>query len=214
MDKIRDTESPVEIDPSSQQDIIHTLRTAQQHQVTWSMIADQKANIIIGFALIFFSVIQSQMFSVEFMDDRYFFPISALALTVFISFFLAIMVVLPRFKRGRVYTQPSQMPNPLFFGFFASFTQQEYTDYMMDTVNNNEAARRLMVQDLYQIGVVLKKKYELLRFSYMSLAIGALLSIVILVIKLILNLDHWFLRSFNSDSHLNIHRSLLQVWPN
>lgn len=187
MTKIRDPEDPIEIDPTNQQDIIHTLRTAQQHQVTLSMIADQKANIIIGFALIFFSVIQSQMFSAEFMNDTYFIPISALALTVFTSFFLAILVVLPRFKRGHVYTQPSQMPNPLFFGFFASFTQKEYTDYMMDTVNNNETARRLMVQDLYQIGVVLKKKYELLRLSYLSLAIGAFLSIIILVIKLILN---------------------------
>ncbi|MBT4033967.1 MAG: hypothetical protein HOB84_00805 [Candidatus Marinimicrobia bacterium] len=184
MTEVTDIESPVEIDPGNQQDIIHTLRTAQQHQVTLSMIADQKANIIIGFALIFFSVIQSQIFSAEFMDDMYFFPITALALTVFVSFFLAIMVVLPRFKRGHIYTQPSQMPNPLFFGFFASFTQAEYTDYMMDTVNNNEAARRLMVQDLYQIGVVLQKKYELLRFSYLSLAIGALLSTIVLVIKL------------------------------
>jgi carbon starvation protein CstA len=187
MAKTVETNHDTDIDPIGQQDIIHTLRTAQQHQVTLSMIADQKANIIIGFALIFFSVIQSQMFSEEFINDRYFFPLSALALTVFISFFLAILVVLPRFKRGHAYTQPSQMPNPLFFGFFASFTQKEYTDYMMDTVDSNEAARRLMVQDLYQIGVVLKKKYELLRFSYLSLAIGALLSIIILVVKLILN---------------------------
>lgn len=181
-----DIEKPVEIDPRNQQDIIHTLRTAQQHQVTLSIIADQKANIIIGFALIFFSVIQSQMFSEAFMDATYFFPLSALALTVFISFVLALFVVLPRFKRGHALAKPSQMPNPLFFGFFSSFSQSEYTDYMMETVNNNEAARRLMVQDLYQIGVILKKKYELLRFSYLSLAIGALISVAILIIKLLL----------------------------
>ena len=168
------------------QDIIHTLRTAQQHQVTLSMIADQKANIIIGFALIFFSVIQSQMFSQEFGSHVYFWPLSALSLTVFISFFLAILVVLPRFKRGQTINQPSDMPNPLFFGFFASFSQAEYTDYMMKTVNSNEAARRLMVQDLYQIGVVLKKKYELLRYSYVSLAAGALLSVVVLILKLLI----------------------------
>ncbi len=167
------------------QDIIHTLRTAQQHQVTLSMIADQKANIIIGFALIFFSVIQSQMFSEEFGSNIYFWPLAALSLTVFISFFLAILVVLPRFKRGQQITTPSQMPNPLFFGFFSSFSQEEYTDYMMETVNNNEAARRLMVQDLYQIGVILKKKYELLRYSYVSLAVGAVLSVVVLILKLI-----------------------------
>lgn len=177
-----------EIQPKSSggQDIIHTLRTAQQHQVTLSMIADQKANIIIGFALIFFSVIQSQMFSREFGSNVYFWPLTALALTVFISFFLAILVVLPRFKRGHTIDHPSEMPNPLFFGFFASFSQAEYTEYMMETVNNNEAARRLMIQDLYQIGVVLKKKYELLRYSYVSLAVGVLLSMVVLIIKLLI----------------------------
>ena len=167
------------------QDIIHTLRTAQQHQVTLSLVADQKANIIIGFALIFFSVIQSQMFSTELSDKIYFWPLRALSLTVFLSFFLAILVVLPRFKRSSKITGLADMPNPLFFGFFSAFTQAEYTDYMMETVNSNEAARRLMIQDLYQIGVILKKKYELLRFSYISLAMGALLSVVVLILKLL-----------------------------
>jgi len=180
-------EGLAEADLGYKQDIIHTLRTAQQHQVTLSMIADQKANIVIGFALIFFSVIQSQIFSAEFRADIFFIPLSALSITVFISFFLAIMVVLPRFKRGHVYSHPSQMSNPLFFGFFASFTMAEYTDYMMEAVDSNEAARRLLIQDLYQIGAVLKKKYELLRFSYLSLAIGALLSVVILIIRLLLD---------------------------
>ncbi len=171
---------------TGRQDIIHTLRTAQQHQVTLSLIADQKANIIIGFALIFFSVIQSQIFSTELSDKIYFWPLSALSLTVFISFFLAILVVLPRFKGGVEITKPADMPNPLFFGFFASFSQEEYTNYMVETVNNNEAARLLMIQDLYQIGVILKKKYELLRYSYVSLAIGALLSVLVLILKLLI----------------------------
>lgn len=172
-------------DPRTEQDIIHTLRTAQQHQVTLSIFADQKANIIIGFALIFFSVIQSQMFSTEFKDDVFFIPLSGLALTVFVSFFLAVLVVLPRFKRGVAYSKPSEMPNPLFFGFYSAFTQTEYSDYMMDTLTSNDAARRLLVKDLYQIGVVLKKKYELLRYSYLCLAFGALLSVIILIIKLL-----------------------------
>jgi hypothetical protein len=167
------------------QDITHTLRTAQQHQVTLSLIADQKANIIIGFALIFFSVIQSQMFSSEFSQKVYFLPLAALAITVFISFFLAILVVLPRIKSSG-FTKPADMPNPLFFGFFASFPEKEYSDYMMKTLNNNVAARELMIKDIYQIGAVLKKKYQLLRFSYMLLAVGALLSVLVLIMKLLL----------------------------
>lgn len=167
------------------QDIIHTLRTAQQHQVTLSMIADQKANIIIGFALIFFSVIQSQMFSTEFSNQIYFIPLSALSLTVFFSFFLAILVVLPRVQGKGDFKKPKDMPNPLFFGFFATFSEEEYTEYMLDTLDSNAAAREMMIKDMYQIGAVLKKKYELLRMSYMALAVGALLSVAVLVLKLL-----------------------------
>ncbi|MCF7808141.1 MAG: DUF5706 domain-containing protein [Candidatus Marinimicrobia bacterium] len=167
------------------QDIIHTLRTAQQHQVTLSMIADQKANIIIGFALIFFSVIQSQMFSEEFSDKIYFIPLSALSLTVFFSFFLAILVVLPRIQRKATFSKPEEMPNPLFFGFFSSFSEKEYTDYMVETLDSNAAAREMMIKDMYQIGAVLKKKYQLLSISYMALAVGALLSVLVLILKLL-----------------------------
>ncbi|MCF7824913.1 MAG: DUF5706 domain-containing protein [Candidatus Marinimicrobia bacterium] len=184
MQESSDTPEKVMLKEADGQDIIHTLRTAQQHQVTLSLVADQKANIIIGFALIFFSVIQSQMFSNEFSNKIYFWPLSALSLTVFTSFFMAILVVLPRFKSSGL-EKPKDMPNPLFFGFFASFSEREYTDYMIKTLDGNAAAREMLIKDLYQIGVVLKKKYQLLRVSYMLLAVGALLSVVVLAIKLL-----------------------------
>lgn len=167
-------------------DVIVTLRTAQQHQVNLSIIADQKANIVIGFALIFFSVVQSQIFAKEFTEKVYFLPLTALSLTVFFSLFLAILVVLPRTAKVNLNV-PADMPNPLFFGFFSSFSQEEYTDYMLSSLDSNERARKLLIQDIYQIGAVLKRKYQLLRMSYMALAFGALLSIVILVLKLIMS---------------------------
>lgn len=182
-------ESPIDFQgypAPPRQDIIHTLRTSQQHQVTLSMIADQKANIIIGFALIYFSVIQSQMFAREFSERVYFIPLLALSLAVFLSFFLAVLVVLPRFKGESEIIKPADMPNPLFFGFFANFSEKDYTDYMVQTLDSNAAAREMMIKDIYQIGVVLKKKYSLLRMSYMLLAMGAILSVVVLGIKLLL----------------------------
>ncbi|NQV16776.1 hypothetical protein HQ531_15035 [bacterium] len=50
MTESQDLKNEVKDNTPAGQDIIHTLRTAQQHQVTLSLIADQKANIIIGFA--------------------------------------------------------------------------------------------------------------------------------------------------------------------
>ncbi|MBL7033333.1 MAG: hypothetical protein ISR91_04235 [Candidatus Delongbacteria bacterium] len=171
--------------PVDDHDVIYALRTAQQHQAQLSLVADQKANIVIGFSLIFLSVIQSQMFSAEFSTKIYFVPMITMAFLVFISFFMAILVVLPR-TRTHHFKRPEEMPNPLFFGFFASVPEKNYVDYMMETLSDNRSARRLLLKDIYQIGAVLKKKYRLLRYSYILLALGALLSVIIFGIKLLI----------------------------
>ncbi|HHJ35784.1 MAG TPA: hypothetical protein ENJ87_08450, partial [Gammaproteobacteria bacterium] len=44
---------------SQQGDVIYVLRTTQQHHVMLGMMADQKANIILGAFLIFITVTQS-----------------------------------------------------------------------------------------------------------------------------------------------------------
>ncbi len=46
-----------------------------------------------------------------------------------------------------------------------------------------DEARRMMLVDVYQIGRVLKRKYQLLRFSYSFLALSALLSAMLFVYK-------------------------------
>jgi hypothetical protein len=57
---------------------------------------------------------------------------------------------------------------------------------MVNTLDSNAAAREMMIKDMYQIGVVLKKKYQLLSFSYILLAVGALLSVFVLGLKILL----------------------------
>ncbi len=165
-------------------DVIYALRTAQQHQAQLSLVADQKANIVIGFSLIFLSVIQSQFFSEHFSSRIYFLPMIAMASMIFTSFFMAILVVLPR-TRVHEFSRPEEMPNPLFFGFFSALPEREYVDYMLERLSDNPAARELLLKDIYQIGLVLKKKYTLLRYSYMLLALGALLSVCVFGIKLL-----------------------------
>jgi hypothetical protein len=165
-------------------DIIYVVRTAQQHQVQLSLMADQKANILIGFSLIFFSIIQASLFKEEIAQKVYFIPLLVLSLMFCLSFFMAVLVLLPRTRIPSI-EKPEDMPNPLFFGFFSLFSQKQYVDYMTKTLVNNESARELLIKDIYQIGVVLKKKYRMLRYSYTFVAVGVILSIAILAIQLL-----------------------------
>lgn len=165
-------------------DVIYALRTAQQHQVQLSLIADQKANIIIGVTMIFLSAIQSQLFSDDFNNKIYFLPLIVLSVMISISFFTAILVVLPR-TSNQNFKAPEDMPNPLFFGHYASLDETIYSEYMLKTLNNNMTAREMLIKDIYQIGRILKKKYKLLKYSYMFLAVGVLIFVLSLTINFV-----------------------------
>ena len=162
-------------------DVIYALRTAQQHQVQLSLVADQKANIIIGVTMIFLSAIQSQLFSSEFSTKIYFIPLIVLSIMISIAFFSAILVVLPRINQYN-FKSPEDMPNPLFFGHFTSFDQKTYSNYLLGILIDNASARKLLTGDIYQIGLVLKKKYALLKYSYTFLASGVLIFVITLAI--------------------------------
>jgi hypothetical protein len=177
--------SPNILPPEDDHDVIYALRTAQQHQVQLSLIADQKANIIIGVALIVFSILQTQIFDEQLVFHFHLLPLYLLALSVGIAFFLAIVVVLPRINT-HAFRKPEEMPNPLFFGFFTYFSEDEFTAYLMQRLQSNPAARELLLRDMYQIGVVLQKKYRLLRYSYLFLGLGAVLSVAAFLLILAL----------------------------
>ena len=161
---------------SQQGDVIYVLRTTQQHHVMLGMIADQKANIVLGAFLIFITVTQS-MFN---GDSQHGISMWVLSAFFTMSAIFALLVITPRFRNPKPASgAPS---NLLFFGSFSALGQDEYVEAMKDGLQNNEQARTLIMRDIYQIGKVLDKKYVNLRMSYMSLGIGVAASTVTFVI--------------------------------
>lgn len=174
---------PVQNTPSSQ-DVIHVLRTSQQHMVMLGQMADQKANIIIGVSLIYFSVIGTRMVGGSIADQRFLLPLAVLSLTIFGAFFLAVTVVTPRIKT-HTSEDPADMPNPLFFGSFTNCAQERFVAHMLERLADGNAAREMLLRDIYQIGTVLRRKYRLLRYAYGVLAVGVLLSGLLLAAQLL-----------------------------
>jgi len=151
---------------SQQGDIIYVLRTAQQHHVMLGMIADQKANIVLGAFLIFITVTQTMLENTSQYD------ITMWILSAFFTLaaVFALLVITPRFRNTKpVAGKPS---NLLFFGSFSVLDQEEFVRTLKQNLQNNEQASTLIMRDIYQIGKVLDKKYINLRLSYLSLGIG------------------------------------------
>ena len=62
--------------------------------------------------------------------------------------------------------------NPLFFGYYTRFSQDEFMDYMAENMNDDQAARIHLARDIYQAGQVLRHKYGLLRCAYLLASLG------------------------------------------
>ena len=157
------------------------LRTAQQHHVSLSTMADTKANIIITVSSI---VLTLSMGKLDQADVR----ISVLTLTVFTLFalLLAILAVLPKYRPLRLTTV--ELPpnfNLLFFGHFAELPRERYLAEVARTLQPNGSIYAAMANDIYSLGTYLANhKYRYLRLSYICFLTGFIAASVI---------QHWHL---------------------
>jgi hypothetical protein len=171
MDQSTTTKPPAGV-AEPDKDVIYALRTAQQSQIQLSIVADQKANIVIGICLILMSIMHSRLLVNAALPPT---PLLLVSCAIGVAFVTAILVVMPRTKTLHL-DAARDMPDPLFFGSFANISLDDYRDYMTTTLTNNETARRMLVTDIYFAGAVLGRKYLMLQISYAALLLAGILS--------------------------------------
>ena len=160
------------ITPRSSVDNI--LRTAQQHHVQLSVMADTKASILITISSIVLTISLSRSENPQLRP-----ALLTLASACLISLLLAIIAVLPTFARRRSDHRPTEF-NLLFFGHFASMTNEQYMAEMEHVLSSDALLYETAVRDIHSLGVYLyRKKYRFLRFAYVALLAGFILATVV-----------------------------------
>ena len=151
------------------------LRTAQQHHVVLSSMADTKANIIITVSSIVLTLALGRI------GDPSLRPaVQTLAAFTLISLFFAILAVLPKHRAMRVGegTLPSDF-NLLFFGHFADLSRERFLREVAATMKPDGSVYKTMANDLYSIGWYLAhRKYRYLRYSYLFFLAGFVLACI------------------------------------
>lgn len=158
-------------------DVIQTLRTAHQNQTQLNLMADQKANILIGTLALMFTVVMTRILSQANLDSGLLKIMLVFMLLELVPMVLTVMVLLPKNITGNQETPIEDIKNPLFFGFFTRHSQQTYHQYMQARLVDNESARALLIDDIYQIGQILRRKYLLLRWAYLFALLGILVAV-------------------------------------
>jgi hypothetical protein len=72
--------------------------------------------------------------------------------------------------------------NLLFFGNFHQVPLQEFTWAVREMMQDKDYLYNSMIKDLYFLGIVLNRKYKLLRKTYTLFTIGIILSVVAFMI--------------------------------
>ncbi|MBN8482710.1 MAG: hypothetical protein J0L88_14095 [Xanthomonadales bacterium] len=153
----------------------NVLRTAQQHHVQLSTMADTKANIIITVSSIVLTLSLGRLNDPELRTG-----VLILAGFTLVALLLAILAVLPKYRPIRL--RDEALPphfNLLFFGHFAELPRERYLAEMNRVLMPDGTPYAIWAADIYSLGTYLAHhKYRYLRYSYLFFLAGFVLACI------------------------------------
>ncbi len=165
------------------------LRLTSENHMKLSDMADGKANILISVNAIIISVILSVLIR-RLQEDAYLTVPTIIFLSSSVcTIVVAILATRPKVTAGTFNDQDidTKKTNLLFFGNFYKCTQEEYEKAMSKMMVDTEYLYGSLVKDIYQLGVVLARKYNLIRWAYNIFMFGIIFSVIAFAIAVILS---------------------------
>ncbi|MBC5842275.1 HD domain-containing protein [Flavobacterium sp. F-380] len=161
-------------------------RVTLNNHTRLSGIADSKANILLSVNAIIISIALSSI--IPKLDSprntHLIIPTFVLLMFSVVSIIFAILSTRPKVTKG-VFTRQDiedKKVNLLFFGNFYRMPLEEYEWAVNEMMKDNEYLYNSMIKDLYFLGLVLEKKYKLLRITYNVFMVGLIISVIAFVI--------------------------------
>ena len=156
------------------------LRLASQNNLRLSEMADRKANILISVNAIIISVSISVLFR-KFETESFLVAPTIIFLTSsVIVIVLSILATRPNITGGQFSKEDitTKKVNLLFFGNFYKASLEDFKWGMGIMMRDPEYLYGSLIKDVYYLGVVLGKKYKLLRIAYNIFMAGIVISVI------------------------------------
>lgn len=156
------------------------------NHIRLSEIADSKANILLSVNAIIISIALSSI--VPKLDNpanaHLIMPTFIMVVFSVLSIVFAILSTKPKVTSGKFTRQDieDKKVNLLFFGNFFKMPYKEYEWAVNELLKDREYLYNSMIKDLYFLGIVLERKYRLLRITYNIFMIGIIVSVISFVI--------------------------------
>ena len=105
-------------------------------------------------------------------------------LSCLVSVIFAIQAARPKLIKAKTEGGEMQKSSLLFFGVIASYPQQTYLDEIRNLLNSENDLYEHMTIDLYNQGLILKRKYNLLVYAYQVFMFGFIFSVLVFLLFL------------------------------
>ncbi len=157
-------------------------RVALRNHITLSDIADTKANILLSVNAIIISLVLSNLVSKldNPSNDYLIWPTVIFAGFTVASIVLSVLATRPNVTSGKFSKQDvaEKKVNLLFFGNFHKMKLDEFEWAMHEMMQDRDYLYGSLTKDLYFLGLVLNRKYSLLRLTYTVFMIGIVISVL------------------------------------
>ncbi|ABG60986.1 Pycsar system effector family protein [Cytophaga hutchinsonii] len=155
-------------------------RTTSTNHLRLSEMADNKANIMITVNSIIISVLLTVLFRKLDTDPRFLIPTMLLLFTSLVTIIFSIFVTRPNVTSG-IFSKEDiekKRANLLFFGNFYKMKIEDYEWGIQQVMKDPEFLYGSMTRDIYHLGVVLGRKYKMLRIAYSFFMFGFIISVL------------------------------------
>ena len=157
-------------------------RVTLKNHITLSNIADTKANILLSVNAIIVSLVLSNLVSkLDNPSNQYLIvPTVVFVLFTVASIILSILATRPNVTSGKFTKEDvaNKKVNLLFFGNFHKMSLKDFEWAMGEMMQDRDYLYSSMKKDLYFLGLVLDKKYKILRLTYSVFMIGIIVSVI------------------------------------
>jgi hypothetical protein len=147
-------------------------------------IADAKANIMISVNGLIISIILGTVVPGLGASQTLRIPTGFLLVGCLIALVYAVLAATPRVSNIPITLEKigRNEANILFFGHFVKLSPSDYQQGMRDLMENQDLLYFNMVRDLYGLGLILDRKFRLLRISYTVFMFALVLGVGLFVL--------------------------------
>ncbi len=162
-------------------------RVALRNHITLSDIADTKANILLSVNAIIISLALSNLLPK--LDNpsnaHLFIPTIIFIIFTVASIVLSVIATRPNVTGGKFTKEDvaNKKVNLLFFGNFHKMKLEEFEWGIKEMMKDREYLYGSLSKDLYFLGLVLNRKYSILRLTYTVFMVGILVSVLAFAIS-------------------------------